>query len=429
MKMLIIRIIEDLKRCNRDPLYRNSYFLISNYFIVAILGFLFYILVARYYTPHDVGNAVALISVSNLLVTLSTPGLGTGIIRFLQNERDKSGLINSCFMITFLLSIIITVIFILGIRIWSPSLSFVYENPLFLLFFFIFIFMTAMVRLQGAIFIAMRSSKFSFFQNTVLSILKIIFVLFLVEYGALGIISSWSISLCIAFIISTFFFIPKIVKSYKPVPIINYSMIKKISNISLGNYIAENVGSIPGSIFPLMILNFLNSEMNAYFFMALNISNLLLQVPMSINLSLFAEGSFSPAEFRNNTIRAIKLIILSFIPIIFCTFIFGNRILLLYGQKYADNGFYILCVLALSLIPSSIRTLYATIKNVQCKVMPIIYLNAFLTMIEIVIIYLLIIKIGLIGVAIGILLAEAIGALIVITLAKKEGWIIGRQVV
>ena len=200
-------------------------------------------------------------------------------------------------------------------------------------------------------------------------------------------------------------------------------MIKKMLNISLGNYIAGNIGAIPNSIYPLMIIYVLNSEMNAYFFMAFNITNLLLMVPVSINYSLFAEGSFSLDKFRNDTIKATKLTILFIIPIIFGIFIFGYKLLLLFGEKYADNGFYVLCVLTLSLIPSSVINLYTTIKNIQLKVIPIIYLNAFLTIIQIPIIYLLLTKIGLIGAAIGIVLAEVIAALIILASAKKEGWI------
>ena len=88
IKIMIPKILEELRRHIRDPLFRNSYFLIGNYVIVAILGSLYFILLARYYTPNDVGLAGALISASNLLVALSLPG-ASGVIRFLQNEKDK----------------------------------------------------------------------------------------------------------------------------------------------------------------------------------------------------------------------------------------------------------------------------------------------------------------------------------------------------
>jgi O-antigen/teichoic acid export membrane protein len=423
MKKLVLNIQKDLRLHIKDPLFKNAYFLIGNYVIGAALGTLLWIIVARYYTPHAVGLATALISATNLLITLSLLGLSSGVIRFLQQESDKQGMINSCLTIISLTSILIAGIFILGIGIWSPTLSFVYESPLFLLFFFILVSFSALVRLQQSIFVAMRFSEFSFFQNITLSILKIIFVLYLVELDALGIISSWAIATFIALIISTFFLTPKIVYFYKPIPTVNKRMIKEMFNISSGNYITEIIGAIPGSIYPLLIISVLSSEISAYFFIAFNISNILLMVPMAVNNSLFAEGSFSQEKFRNNAIKATKFTFLLIIPIVLGIFIFGDKLLLLFGERYAENSFYVLCVLALSVIPASVRIIYTTIANVQLKIKHIIYLYVFVTAIEITISYVLLIRIGLIGVAIGILLAEVIGALIVFAMVKKKGWI------
>ena len=224
----------------------------------SLLGFIFWILVARYYTPHDVGLATALISAANLLVVWSLLGFGFGILRFLPNENDKQGMINSCLTITFLFSIILSTIFILGVDIWSPALSFVRENIIFILFFGVFVFTDSLTRLHQFIFMALRSVELSFIQNTTLSVLKPMFVLYLVAFGVFGIVSSWAISACIALIISTFFLIPRRVHSYLPIPTVKKKIIKDLFYISSGNYIAENFAAIPNSVLPLMIVNVIN---------------------------------------------------------------------------------------------------------------------------------------------------------------------------
>jgi len=228
---------------------------------------------------------------------------------------------------------------------------------------------------------------------------------------------------CIALVISNFFLTPRIVNSYLPIPTIKKKVIKSMFHISSGNYIAENFGAIPDSILPLMIINVLNPEMNAYFFMALAISNVLIVIPVAVNNSLFVEGSYAPEEFRNNVIKAIKFTFLLIIPMILGIFIFGDKLLLSFGKAYSENGFYVLCVLVLSVIPFTINKLYMTIKNVQIKVKPIIYLNILISILTIAIGYVLMIKIGLIGVAIGYTLAQGFGAVAVFAAVKKEGWI------
>jgi len=423
MKIAILQTKTELKQHLNDPLFKNSYFLMATTVIGSILGFIFWILAARYYTPHDVGLATALISAANLLVAFSLLGFNFGVTRFLPNEKNKKGMINSSLTITFLFSILLAGIFISGIPTWSPALSFVYENVLFLLVFVIFVLATALIRLQQTIFVALRSAELSFVQNITLSILKLILVVCLVAFGILGIFSSWAIAACISLVVSTFFLTPRRVHSYLPIPTINKKMIKAMFHISFGNYIAENFAAIPASVLPLMIVNVLNPEMNAYFFVALAISNILIMIPVAVNSSLFVEGSYAPDKFRNNVIKALKFTLLLVIPMTLGIFIFGDKLLLLFGKTYAGNGFYVLCILVLSVIPFTINKVYMTIKNTQLKVKPIIYLNALISILTIAISYLLMVKIGLVGVAIGYTLAQGIGAIVVVAAVKMESWV------
>jgi len=423
MKIMIPKNRKELKRHLNDPLFKNSYFLMTSTVVGSILGFVFWLLVARCYTPHDVGLATALISAANLLVVFSLLGFGFGVARFLPKEENKQGMINSCLTITFFFSIILSAIFILGIDTWSPALLFVRENIIFIIVFIVIVFTNSLIRLQRSVFMALRTAEFSFVQNTILSILKLIFVLCLVGFGVFGIISSWAIAACIALVISIFVLTPKRVHSYLPIPTVKKRIVKDMFHISFGNYIAGNFGAIPSSVLPLMIINVLSPERNAYFFMALAISNIMITIPVAVNSSLFVEGSYAPEQFRNNVIKSIKFTFLLIIPMILSIFIFGDTLLLLFGETYAKNGFYVLCVLVLSVIPFTINKVYITIKNIQLKVKPIIYLNALISILTIGLSYVLMIEIGLIGVAIGYTLSQGIGAAVVFVSVRKEGWI------
>lgn len=423
MEITIPKTKKELKQHIDDPLFKNSYFLIATTVIGSILGFIFWVLAARFYTPHDVGLATAVISAANLLVEFSLLGFNFGITRFLPNEKNKQGMINSCLTITSLFSIVLTVIFIFGISMWSPALAFVYENMLFLLFFGIFVVTAALIRLQQTTFVALQSAELSFILNITSSLLKLIFLILLVAFGVFSIILSWVIAACIALIVSTFLLIPMRVHSYLPIPTIKKKMLKDMFPISFGNYIAENVAIIPNSILPLMIINVLTPEMNAYFFMALAISNILIMVPVAVNNSLFVEGAYAPEKFRNNVIKALKFTFLLIIPMVFGIFIFGDKLMLLFGKTYSENAFYVLCILVLSIVPFTINKLYMTIKNVQLNVKPIIYLNVLISILTVVISYLLMVKIGLVGVAIGHTLAQGIGAVVVLAAVKMEGWV------
>jgi hypothetical protein len=85
-----------LRQHLKDPLYRNSIFLITNTAVTTGLGFFFWMVVARFYTVYEVGVGSAIISAVYFLALLSTLGLDVAIIRFLPKSQKPVELINSC---------------------------------------------------------------------------------------------------------------------------------------------------------------------------------------------------------------------------------------------------------------------------------------------------------------------------------------------
>ena len=66
----------------------------ANSGVIAILGFVFWVVAARLYSTENVGLGAALISANQLLSFIGTVGLGFGIIRFLPDTEDKARLLN-----------------------------------------------------------------------------------------------------------------------------------------------------------------------------------------------------------------------------------------------------------------------------------------------------------------------------------------------
>ena len=71
----------------KDPLYKNSFFLMLNSALTAILGFIFITIATRLYTVADIGLYSAIISAAGLLALFSRLGFGFGLIRFLPESK------------------------------------------------------------------------------------------------------------------------------------------------------------------------------------------------------------------------------------------------------------------------------------------------------------------------------------------------------
>ena len=405
----------------KDPLRKNSVLLIATQILIALFGFFFWMIAARLYSPEEVGLATALVSAVLLLTAFSRLGIDIGLIRFLPNEENKQGMINTCFTIVGLFAMLLALVFVLGLNFWSPALLFVQENSNYLLLFILFTGMASLVTLlQQGVFVAFRSTEFSLTIQAIAGV-RLLFPVFLVGFGAFGIFASWGLASCISFV-TGILLILKVQPKYRPIPSIKKRIVNDMLRFSAGNYVAESFKELPGFLLPLIIVNVLEPEMGAYFYIAWTISGVLFMIAYATNSSLLAEGSYQPERLRSNVVKAIKLMLLLLIPAILAIIFFGNEILSLgFGEEYAENGFKLLWMLALSGIPLAFNTIYITIKRVQQQVKPIIYIYTFIAFFTVGVGYALMDERELVGIGIAWLLSQIIVTLF-IGIAVMRRW-------
>ena len=403
-------MISGLIRYLRDPLHKNSLFLIGSYIAIAVLGFIFWIIAARLYTSEEVGLATALVSAILLLNILSKLGVDISLIRFLPNEVDKRGMINTSFTIVGLFSVALAIIFILGLRLWSPALLIIREKLSYSLLFVLFNVATTFVLLQQqGIFVALRATQFSFVIQVIAG-LRLLLLVCAVSFGTYGIFSSWGLASCVAFA-AGILFLMRLQPRYRPVPGIQKRLAGNMLHFSISNYLADSLKDLPGFILPLLIINILKPEMGAYFYIAWTIIGAILMIPYGTCFSLLAEGSYQPERLRSDVIRAMKFIFLLLIPAILLVFLLGDRLLSLFGREYSDNAFKLLWILALSGIPIAFNTLYITVKRVQQQFKPVLGIYAFIALFTIGASYALMKEEGLVGIGIAWTLGQAIVSL------------------
>ena len=409
----------------RDPLQKNSIFLIGTNASTPAFGFLFWMLAARCYSTSDVGLATAVISAISLIASLAGLGLGVGIVRFLPDEQDKQGMINSCFTIVGLFSLILILCFVGGLNVWSPALLFLREDVIFMTAFILITAVYSLFLFQSRVFIAFRAAKFSFVQSLIAG-LRILLIALSVRLGVLGIISSFGIGFCVALMAANLF-IWKLYPVYRPGLVIRKEIIRNMIQFSFGNYFADNFRMLTGFVFPIIILHVINPAMSAYFYIAWMIASLLFVIAYSVSSSLLAESSYNPQELRRQVLKAARFIFLIMIPAIILLFFFGELLLSLFGIDYADNALNILRMLTLCSIPLALNELCITVYRAEKKVKPVIYIRTFIGVTSIGGGYLLLRVMGLDGIGIACLAADTIAMLIVVPIMLKVNGISIRE--
>ncbi|MCK4723248.1 MAG: oligosaccharide flippase family protein, partial [Dehalococcoidia bacterium] len=358
---------ERLRQQLRIPLYRNALYLIISQAITALFGLVFWILAARFYLAEDVGLASAAISAMMLLTMIGTLGLDYALIRFLPSSgKSSNAMINSCLTIGGLASIIIALIFIAGLSVWSPALLFLRQDPVFLCAFVIFTATSTLYRLVSRTFIAERKADFTLIQNIIFTLLRLNLVILLAAFFAtFGIFASWGIGQTVALGVAIFIFLRWIHPDYRPLPMIKRAVLGEIMHFSFANYIAALLWFAPIFILPLMVVNLVGAEANAYFYIAWAIATVLFSVPLSTSFSLFAEGSYDEQTLGQNTRRSLVFTFAIVVPAILLIILIGDKLLLLFNPAYAENATSLLRVLAISALPVSLNNIYFGVKRVE----------------------------------------------------------------
>jgi len=418
----LIRNLVELSR--QAPLYANASYLVLASGATAFLGFLFWVLVARLYSPDDVGFASAVISAVNLLGFLSNLGLNYGLVRFLPESGDRTAsLLNSTFILGAVIAAITGSIFLVGIPIWSPALDEVRGNFVYVVCFLGSLISMVVQTMINAAFVSYRKSVFVLLQGALTSGLRIIIALGLVTFlGALGIFASWALAIQVALIVSVLLLVPRIRSGYKPALTIDILQIKSMFQYSFQNYLTMLFWNGPNFVLPLIVVNLVGAESTAYFFMAITMAGLVWTIPTSVSLSLLAEGSHDEKSIPINLRRSVKINAALAIPAIIFLVVFGDKFLLAFGGEYSLGATRTLQLLAITAIPVSVNFLYLGVRRAQKRMKGPIMLTGFIACASLIGSYFVLPTTGILGVGVALFLSNSIAASwVVIEFVREKG--------
>ena len=408
----IIALTNRIRRLFRVSLYRNAIFLVLNSAIPAVTGFIFWTVATRLYPPEGIGIAAATISVMTLLMFISTLGLDYGLIRFLPNSGGKAReIMNSALTTGGLVSLVLSTVFVAGIGFWTPSLVSIQQHPIFPVAFVVFTTAFTLHSLVHHALVARRRAGFTLVQTVVFSLLRFVPLIFLAgSFKTFGIFASWGCALGTAMVVGIIFFLPRVQAGYRPSPGINRSIIKDLMRFSSANWVTNLLWMTPSLLLPIMVTSILGAESNAYFYIGWAVANLALAVPLSISLSLFAEGSNNQQQLVRDVVRSLKLILLITIPAIIFVFLAGSKILLLFGASYSENATGLLRILVISTLPAGINYIYCSIRRIETRMKSVVFLSALIAVTTLTLSFFLLPEMGILGAGISYLIAQALPA-------------------
>lgn len=405
------------------PLFRNAYALIISAASTSGLGFIFWVVAARYYTPETVGLNSAAISAMMLIAGLAQFNLRAAMIRFIPSTgRATVRLVAYSYFLTLIAAACICAFFVSQLNAWGSALDFLGSRPLSTLWFTAAAMSWAIFSLQDKVLIGLRQASWLPIENFLFASAKIALLVFFSQRAIdRGIFSSWTIPIVAVIIpVNMLIFgrlIPRHVYAtqYSAVPV----SVSQIAWYVSGDYVGTLFSLGANMLIPLVVARRIGAEATAYFYQPWLIAASLELIVAGFATSLTVEASSDYASLAEYTRRILRQSAALVTPVVAVLISVAGHLLRVFGKDYAVEGTSLLRLLALATLPDIVIVVCISVIRVQRRVKYLGLIQGVLCMSLLIISYILLPIYGIIGVGWALLTSQTAVAMVLFLLVLR----------
>ncbi|MDQ2903848.1 MAG: lipopolysaccharide biosynthesis protein [Chloroflexota bacterium] len=352
----------------------NAGSLIAATLVTSLLGFVYWWVAARHFTPEDIGMASASLSVMALLGNFCILGLGTLLITELARQPGREG------------SLISTALLVVGtvagcagclFAIIAPSISLdltpLGVNLPHILVFGVGVSLTAMTMVLDQALIGLLRGELQLWRNTLFASAKLVILflgsLWLVRRQGTTIYATWATGNIIslgALAVYTLFKQGWRGRNYLP----QWGLVRKLGRAALQHHLLNLTLQAPTLMLPVLVTILLSARMNAWFYVSWMIASFVFLIPNALTTVLHAMNSATPALLAHKARMTISLAFGTSVLAICTLQVIAQQALSLFGSVYAVQATGNLHILLLAAFPLIIRTHYISICRIQDRIAP-----------------------------------------------------------
>lgn len=357
-----------------ELLFANAAALAFNTGAVSVLGFLFWVIAARYHQPAAVGAASALISMLLLLTSIAQVDLANVLARFMPVAGWRAGrLLLSSYGIAATLAAVVSIVVLVPLQArvaWFP------EGDQQILLLTATVIAVCIFDLQDGALIGLRAALWIPVENVTIGLMRVALVTLM---GAMalreGIFVAWMLPMAVSIIPVNLLLVRPLLSRHAataPAPDTTPFSVRTIARFTAGDYVGDLLSMGVRYVMPLMITAQLGVEANGYFYVTWLIGLTFDGALLAVGASLTAEGAHDPgrlAELARGLARRITLVGL---PVIALIVVAAPALLNIVGGAYAREATGLLRLLALAFIPRALILLWASLARVERQVSRIV---------------------------------------------------------
>lgn len=354
-------------------LQRNSLWLMSTTVINSALGYGYWLLVARAYSPADVGLATGLIALMTVTSLASNLGTASALVaRLPQRTSDEEW--STTLSATLLGGATLGALAALGVLAALPLLSHplavARHDPALAALFVTGASLWTVATVLDYAFIAQRQSRGMAARGLVFGAAKIPLVLAApvavgAHAGVSVVLASWVAACALSCGLMLAFAIPRV----RPGARLRISgtarELRAMTRLLAGNHLITLGNVLPAYLLPVIVVSRLSTRENAFFYITWLVGGIFFMVSSSVGSSLYAEGSHTPERLRHQLAASVRLTAALLLPAMGLMILAGHPLLNAFGTDYARSGFALLLILTAAAVPDAVTNLYTAALRVQ----------------------------------------------------------------
>ena len=349
----------------------NAGSLIGTTAITSGLGFVYWWIAARHFSPEAIGIASACISAMMLLGSFCVLGLGTLLITELPRQPGReASLISTALLVVGLMGGCIGLAFALLAPYVIAGFQPLRVSSINSLIFAVGVSLNAITLVLDQALIGLLRGSLQLWRNTLFAVIKLVTLFWvgswLTHDIGVALYAMWAVSsgISMLLLIMPIALKKKGVKRYVP----RWNLLRKLGGAAIQHHLLNLTLQFPTQVLPLLVTALLSAKMNAWFYVSWMIVSFVFIIPGALTTVLHAMNSAQPSTLAHKARVTIGLAVLTGILTNIVLQLGTTQVLSIFGSSYAENAAWCLRILALAAFPLIIKNHYISICRIQDRV-------------------------------------------------------------
>jgi O-antigen/teichoic acid export membrane protein len=350
----------------------NAGSLIGTTAITSGLGFVYWWVAAKWFSPDALGIVSAAISAVMLLAEASILGLGTLLITEIPRRPEQAGsILSTALIVVGIIGAAVGIIFALIVSHISPGFRPLGASLVDIGTFSAGVAFYAMGLVLDQALVALLKGGLQLWRNTFFAIIKLA-ALLMIAFWSLGqsgmrIYATWAASLGLSIAIIGLNVVIKPAwryKNYLP----QWGLLRKLGLAAVQHHLLNLTLLAPSLLLPVLVTALLSARMNAWFYVAWMIVSFIFVVPGALTIVLHATNSAQQTMLARKARFTISMALAVSIAANLVLQLGTSQVLGLFGKAYAQEATWCLRILALAAFPLIIKNHYISICRIKDRI-------------------------------------------------------------